>query len=146
MDVENKLSLSNDILIHFIQIKLFTTMLLKPLSDPLGCTADILALQDTLEIIGGKWTLIIIHYLIARENEVNTFTKIQNDIPGLSAKVLTNELKILEVNKIITREELHSKPVSVKYGITSYGSKLQQIISALVLWGKEHRAKLFDKK
>jgi DNA-binding HxlR family transcriptional regulator len=121
-------------------------MLAKPYSDPPGCTADILALQDTLEIIGGKWTLLIIHYLITRQNEVNTFSKIQNDIPGLSAKVLSNELKILELNKIITREELHTKPVSVRYDITSYGSKIQQIISMLVLWGQQHRATLFDKK
>ncbi|MGN0001817.1 MAG: winged helix-turn-helix transcriptional regulator [Sphingobacterium composti] len=121
-------------------------MLSKPISDPPVCTTDLLALQDTLEIIGGKWTLLIIHYLLTRQNEVNTFTKIQNDIPGLSAKVLTNELKILEINKIITRKELHTKPVSVRYDITSYGNKIQQVISMLVSWGQDHRTMLFDKK
>ncbi|WP_160068180.1 winged helix-turn-helix transcriptional regulator [Sphingobacterium bovisgrunnientis] len=121
-------------------------MLTKPHSDPPGCTADILALQDTLEIIGGKWTLLIIHYLISRQNQVNTFSKIQSDIPGLSAKVLSTELKILEINKIITREELHTKPVTVRYDITTYGTKIQQIIAMLVQWGQEHRVALFDKK
>jgi len=121
-------------------------MLSKPLSDPKGCTADIMALQDTLEIIGGKWTMLIIHYLITRQNELNTFSKIQNDIPGLSAKVLSTELKILEINKIITREELHTKPVSVRYDITAYGSQIQQVIATLVQWGQQHRITLFDKK
>ena len=121
-------------------------MLAKPISDPAGCTIDILALQDTLEIIGGKWTLLIIHYLMNRADELNTFKKIEKDIPGLSAKVLSNELKILEANKLISRQPLHTKPVTVKYDITPYGKSLQIITSQLVAWGIMHRNILFDKK
>lgn len=121
-------------------------MILKPISDPPGCSNDILALQDTLHIIGGKWTLLIMHYLISREDQVNTFKKIQNDIPGLSAKVLTNELKILEANELILREALHTKPVMVKYSTSEYGKSLQQVIELLVQWGHNHRLTLFSNK
>ncbi|MBD1428073.1 MULTISPECIES: winged helix-turn-helix transcriptional regulator [Sphingobacterium] len=121
-------------------------MISKPISDPPACTADLLALQDSLEIIGGKWTLLIIHYLATREHEVNTFKKIEHDIPGLSAKVLSKELKTLETNRLIFREPPHTKPVSVKYEITPYGKSLQTIITQLVNWGTNHRKTLFDKK
>lgn len=121
-------------------------MISKPISDPPGCTIDILALQDTLQIIGGKWTLLIIHYLMSRENELNTFKKIENDIPNLSAKVLTKELKVLELNQLISREALHTKPVSVRYQITANGKSLKPIIEQLVAWGANHRKNLFDKK
>lgn len=120
-------------------------MISKPLSDPEKCTTDILALQDTLEIIGGKWTLLIIHYLITRQNEINTFKKIENDIPGLSAKVLSAELKLLEINKIITRSTQRTKPVTVKYEITTHGTQVQEIINLFVKWGQLHRAELFQK-
>ncbi|MCA5004610.1 winged helix-turn-helix transcriptional regulator [Sphingobacterium bovistauri] len=121
-------------------------MIAKPLSDPPACATDILALQDTLEIIGGKWTLLIVHYLLSRRQEINTFTKIEQDIPGLSAKVLSKELKILELNKLIIREAFRTKPVTVKYAISEYGKSLESIISMLVNWGQEHRNVIFGKK
>jgi DNA-binding HxlR family transcriptional regulator len=120
-------------------------MLKKPQTDPIGCHADILAMSDTLEVIGGKWTLLIVHYLITRQQEKNTFRKIQHDIDTISAKVLSKELKKLVVNNIISRKVIDKQVLSVEYAITDYGMLLKQVITTLVQWGQTHRTAMFSK-
>lgn len=117
-------------------------MMKKSQSDPDGCSADILAMQDTMEIIGGKWTLRIVHYLLQRIGEVSTFKKIEKDIDGISAKMLSKELKLLEINQIVTRTELPTNPISVQYTITPYGASLEPLIQMMVNWGTMHRLKI----
>jgi DNA-binding HxlR family transcriptional regulator len=119
-------------------------MIKKPISDPIGCNTDILALQDALEILGGKWRLLLVQYFISRAAENNTFNKVEKDIEGISAKVLSQELKILERNSIIMRKEYKAMPKTVQYSITEYGALLQPIISTLVQWGTTHRLKMFQ--
>ncbi len=66
---------------------------------------------------------------------MNTYKKILLDINGISAKVLSQELKILEMNNIIKRESTGNKPTTMRYTITEYGMEIQPIIKALVNWG-----------
>lgn len=101
-------------------------------------------MTDTLEILGGKWKLLIIHYLMMRENDMNTFNKIERDIEGISAKVLSKELKDLEANKLVIRQEQKTKPISVSYSITAYGKSTKEIIDVLVNWGQNHRIKIIS--
>lgn len=101
-------------------------------------------MTDTLDILGGKWKLLIIHYLMLREDDLNTFKKIERDIEGISAKVLSKELKDLEANKLIKREEQKTKPISVAYSITEYGKTTKEIINVLVIWGQNHRIKILE--
>ncbi|WP_156309012.1 winged helix-turn-helix transcriptional regulator [Sphingobacterium endophyticum] len=115
-------------------------------NDPPTCTENLLAMRDTLDILGGKWKLLILHYLITREKEVNTFKKIQREVLGISAKVLTKELKDLEVNMLVEREELNTKPKTVEYRITDYGRSSKDLIKQLVYWGKNHRYKMLQSK
>ena len=119
-------------------------MIKKPLSDPAGCTGDIRAMLDTLDILGGKWKLLILHYLMTREGERNTFKKMEKDIVGISAKMLTQELKILEAHKLVNRTTLPTKPISVNYSITDYGKQTKPVIDALLTWGHNHRITLFS--
>jgi len=121
-------------------------MIKKPKTDPHGCTDDILAMLDTLDALGGRWKLLIVHYLLTREGESNTFKKMEKDIEGISAKMLSKELKMLEVNKIVHREVMPTKPVTVQYSITEYGKETESVIKALVDWGQKHRMKLFNSK
>ena len=118
-------------------------MIKKPLSDPPSCSNDILALYDALDTLGGKWKLIILHYLITRENDRNTFKKIEKEIDGISAKVLTQELKALEMNQLISRTVHATKPITVEYAITEYGKTIQPVLSSLVNWGKNHRNTIY---
>ena len=119
-------------------------MMKKALSDPPLCTMNLLAMNDTLDILGGKWKLLILHYLISREGITNTFKKIERDIDGISAKMLSKELKDLETNKLVQREVQNTKPVTVAYSITNYGKTTKEIIDVLVDWGKNYRMKIID--
>lgn len=118
-------------------------MIKKPRTDPPACTSGIMALQDALDILGGKWKLLILHYLIARDDEANTFKKMEKDIGGISAKMLSKELKTLEANELVTRTVMNTKPITVQYSITEYGKQSEMVIKALVDWGKNHRTQLF---
>lgn len=98
-----------------------------------------MALQDSLDLLGGKWKLLIVHYLSRRTAEENSFKKIQAGIPGISAKMLSKELKSLELNLMVSRAVQASKPVTVAYQITAYGMQVLPITSQLIDWGLEHR-------
>lgn len=115
-------------------------------SDPPNCTPNLLAMRDTLEILGGKWKLLILHYLTSREDSTNTFNKIEKDIEGISAKVLSKELKDLEANQLVIRTVQKTKPITVNYSISDYGKTTSKVIKTLVEWGKNHRTHLLDKK
>ena len=116
----------------------------KPISDPTPCTTNLLAMNDTLDILGGKWKLLILHYLIQRQDIHNTFKKMERDITGISATMLSKELKDLETNKLVNREVQDTKPITVQYSITEYGKTTKPIIDVLVDWGKSHRAKMIE--
>lgn len=88
-------------------------MLKKPKSDPPDCTNDIMAIQDTLEVLGGRWKILIVHYLMLRENEIVRFKKMEKDIGEISAKMLSKELKTLEMNQLTHREVMNTKPIMV---------------------------------
>lgn len=117
----------------------------KVTSDPPICTQNLLAMRDSLDIFGGKWKLLIMHYLITREGESNTFKKMERDIEGISAKMLSKELKDLETNLLVHREVNDTRPITVSYSTTEYGKTSRDIISPLVEWGKNHRIKLLTK-
>lgn len=107
-----------------------------------SCSENLLAMRDTLEILGGKWKLQILHYLTEHEDEKNTFKKIERGIHGISAKMLSKELKELEANELVTRTPVRTKPITVEYSITEYGKSTEEITKVLVKWGSEHRKKI----
>lgn len=113
-------------------------------NDPPECTSNLLAMRDTLDILGGKWKLLILHYLMTRDQQLNTFKKMQREIIGISAKMLTKELKDMEAHQLIKRQPLDTRPISVQYTITDYGRSTQELIEKLVEWGSSHRIKLLN--
>ncbi len=64
------------------------------------------------------------------------------DIEGIAAKMLSKELQELEVNGLVTRSVLNTKPITVEYELTDYGRTLKPIIDAMATWGKQHREKI----
>ena len=108
------------------------------------CSRNLLAMRDTLDILGGKWKLQILHYLTIYEKEDNTFNKIERGI-GISAKMLSKELKELEQNQLVSRQVIGGKPVTVKYAITEYGKSTDEITQKLVDWGMQHRKRIIGK-
>jgi DNA-binding HxlR family transcriptional regulator len=104
-----------------------------------ACTASLTNLSDALYVIGGKWKLRVI---IALKDENRRFNELQRTIPGISAKVLSNELKELELNGFVKRNVYTEGPVIVEYELTNYCETLNDVLAALIKWGAMHRTKL----
>ena len=77
-----------------------------------------------------------------RKDGQNTFKKIQREIEGISAKMLSKELHDLEINLLVSRTVLDTRPITVKYAITEYGSSVLPVTESLVIWGLNHREKI----
>ena len=106
------------------------------------CEQELAAIKDSLEILGGKWKLRIMRHLNNHIDEKNTFKKIQREVEGISAKMLSKELQDLEVNLLVTRTVMDTKPVTVNYAITDYGLGVFPVTETLVEWGLNHREKI----
>ena len=106
------------------------------------CKQELTAMRDSIDVLGGKWKLILLRYLSIRLEEKNTFKKIQREIEGISAKMLTKELKDMELNLLISRSVIKTKPITVEYAITNYGLNVLPLAENLVQWGLDHRAKI----
>jgi len=109
-----------------------------------GHKKEIMAVHDAMDVLSGKWKISIISS-ICYYNE-RRFSDILNDINGISNKMLSKELKELEINKLIKRTVLDSQPIAVKYNLTEYGRTLQTIINNLADWGTEHRKIITEKQ
>jgi len=104
------------------------------------CTKQLLPVNDLLALTSGKWRLYIIMGLMC----VGTmrFKQLQRAIPGLSGKVLSGELKELEINRIVERKVYDTYPITVEYSLTEHGRTLEPVVSALREWGLRHRKKI----
>lgn len=103
---------------------------------------EVQALQDTIYVIGGKWRLPIINSIC---NGNKRFREIERSIPGITTRMLSRELKDMELNKLITRTVYAETPVLVEYESTDYCKSFGPVILAMIAWGKDHRKKITQK-
>ncbi|EJL74045.1 winged helix-turn-helix transcriptional regulator [Chryseobacterium populi] len=87
-------------------------------------------------IIGGQWSLAICCYLI---NGKYRFGELRKQLPNITERMLTLQLRKLEENKIISRTVYAEVPPRVEYELTSIGHQLKPIIKELEKWGKTHQ-------
>lgn len=92
------------------------------------------ALQDILNVIGGKWSMSIIYALFTGKKR---FSELERLIPGINTRMLVKELKNMEANGIVIREVFATVPPTVEYTLTVKGLKLEPIINELNKWGQE---------
>src|SRR3954462_8507378 len=102
------------------------------------CAKSLAAVGDALYAIGGKWKLPII---IALRDGNKRLNELQRTITGISAKVLSNELKELELTGFAKRNVYSQSPVIVEYELTEYSNSLGEVLHALREWGANHRDK-----
>tara|TARA_R110002073_G_scaffold72537_1_gene177176 strand:+ start:153146 stop:153520 length:375 start_codon:yes stop_codon:yes gene_type:complete len=107
------------------------------------CMSALLPVRDTLDVIGGKWKLLI---LISIWEGNKHFREIERSIPKLSTKVLSKELKDMEENQLIIRTVLNGFPVRTQYTPTEHSKTLKKVILELQNWGINHRKKIFGDK
>ena len=103
------------------------------------CKATLNSVADALYVIGGKWKLRII---VALKEGNRRFNETQRLIDGISAKVLSTELKDLELNGFIRRNVFTGTPVVVEYELTDYADTLGDVLQTLSEWGAMHREKV----
>jgi DNA-binding HxlR family transcriptional regulator len=105
---------------------------------------EMMAVHDAMDVLSGKWKIYVIssicHYNKRR------FSDILNDVVGISNKMLSKELRELEVNKLIKRTVLDTQPVTVQYELTEHGQTLKTIVENLTEWGIAHRKEIIGQK
>lgn len=107
------------------------------------CGEYLLAIQDSIEIFQGKWKAPIIVSLLFGNKR---FNELQKDVKGITPRMLSKELRDLEMNQLVSRTVYDTIPVTVEYSLTEYGKTLRKVITALREWGIEHRRKIIKKK
>ncbi|WP_226006684.1 winged helix-turn-helix transcriptional regulator [Natrinema salinisoli] len=104
---------------------------------------DWCSITSTATLIGKKWHTVVIHRLLA--NGPLGFNALQEEIGGISSKVLSDVLDDLEEKRLVNREIVNEKPVRVEYSLTEVGESLEPVIEEMQAWGKEHLAAASDK-
>lgn len=93
----------------------------------------------TVQLIGNKWKLLIIRNLLASPQR---FTEMRKSIPGISQKVLTDNLRSLEEDGLVDREVFAEVPPKVVYSLSELGNTLRPIINAMQEWGMDYKTRL----
>jgi DNA-binding HxlR family transcriptional regulator len=101
--------------------------------------SKIKAIQDTMFVLGGKWKIPLILSIYSGNKR---FNDIAGSIPGITNRVLSKELKHLEVNLLIERTIISDYPVRIEYTITPYCLTIEEIAAPLEKWGKNHLKKI----
>ena len=104
-----------------------------------ACKEHLKAVHETLDILQGKWKIAIIGSL---SFGTKRFMELQREVEGIGAKMLSKELRDLEINELVKRTVHDTKPVTVEYELTPYGKTLEDIIHEMVKWGTEHRKRI----
>jgi len=103
------------------------------------CKKSIIAVHDAMDVLSGKWKISIVASLLYNKKR---YSDILRDVNGISGKMLSRELKELELNLLVNRTVVNTKPVTVEYQLTEYGRTLEPVINLLAKWGGEHRKKI----
>ncbi|MEK4485728.1 helix-turn-helix domain-containing protein [Psychrobacillus sp. FSL H8-0484] len=97
---------------------------------------ELCRVEDALGILVGKWKPIIL--LTILNEGTQRFSELKRRVPGITQKMLTNQLRELEQEDIITRKVYPQVPPKVEYSITEYGKSLEPILEAMHEWGTAH--------
>ena len=93
----------------------------------------------TVQLIGSKWKLLIMRNLLARPWR---FNELQKSLEGISQKVLTDSLRSMEADGIITRTVYPEVPPRVEYALSDLGESMRPIIKAMESWGSSYKANI----
>lgn len=103
------------------------------------CKMTIMAVHDAMDVLSGKWKISIVASLIYHPKR---YSEVLKDVHGISGKMLSRELKDLEINQLIQRTVIDTQPITVQYELTEYGETLKPVIGMLAEWGLKHRQKI----
>lgn len=93
----------------------------------------------TVQLIGNKWKLLIIRNLL---NRPWRFNELKKDLDGISQKVLTDSLRSMEEDGIITRTVYPEVPPRVEYALSELGETMRPILASMEQWGTNYKISL----
>ncbi len=95
--------------------------------------------EATLDVIGGKWKALILFHL---RDAVCRFGELRRKIPGVSERMLAQQLRELEEQGVVHREVYREVPPKVEYWLTPYGKTLRPLMGLMCEWGKKHQRRV----
>ncbi len=108
-----------------------------------ACAAGVAGIRDTLYVLNGKWKLPLIFTLTEGPKR---FKDIQRSLGDITPKILSKELKELELNEFVVRTVYSTTPVTVIYELTSYSKSLKNVLHELRDWGIKHRQRIVNSR
>ena len=106
--------------------------------DDLTPAAAARGVEDVLKILEGRWKLLILFHLFG--GKVLRFSDLERAIPAISQKMLTQQLRQMELDGIVRRIVHHQVPPKVEYCLTSWGQSLCPALDALLKWAELREA------
>lgn len=103
----------------------------------------ILAVNDTINVINGKWKAAIISSLLFGKKR---YGELEKGIPKINPRMLSKELRDLEMNGLVTRTVYDTIPVTVEYELTKSGYAFREVLDVMLEWGLQHRRNIIGKK
>ena len=114
----------------------------KTVTHTIQCSSEFArAIRDTIDFFNGKWKLPILASLMG---ESRRFNEMERMIPKITPRMLSKELRDLEINKMIKRIVYDTIPATVVYEITPYGKSMDTVLFAMYEWGMEHRKRIIE--
>jgi DNA-binding HxlR family transcriptional regulator len=108
-----------------------------------SCNAKVTSVKDTLYVLSGKWKLPLI---VALSDGPKRFNDIHRSLGEITPKILSKELRELELNEFVERKVFSTTPVVVTYELTPYSKSLETIIGALADWGVQHKQRIISSR
>ncbi len=102
----------------------------------------VLAINDTLNVFNGKWKLPIIGSLLYGKKR---FKELEREVVGITPRMLSKELKDLEMNGVVKRTVYDTIPVTVEYELTRSGKQIRNVLDGMIEWGLQHRKQTMKK-
>lgn len=96
----------------------------------------VLAVNDTMNVLSGKWKFPIIASLLFGKKR---FKELGRDVTKITPRMLSKELRDLEMNGIVKRTVYNTVPVTVEYELTASGKSFKKVMDVMLEWGLEHR-------
>jgi DNA-binding HxlR family transcriptional regulator len=95
--------------------------------------------EAAIDVIGGKWKAVILWWL---QQRTWRFAELRRQIPGITEKMLTQQLRELEADGIVSRQVYPTVPPKVEYSLTEYGRSLKRALQTICDWGHAHTARI----
>jgi len=95
--------------------------------------------EAAVDVFGGKWKALILWWL---QERTWRFAELRRQIPGITEKMLTQQLRELEADGIIARRVYPTVPPKVEYSLTEYGRSLKHALREICAWGRNHMERI----